>query len=153
MIHTLKNFPGEADLIQDFDAGSGALVALRVKECWIPDLLRPQTRETVPCMERKVFFWSQRDFSLSCNGWLSKLEFGYFCCCSHQPSGVTDRKVNGHMQDGIWVCHCLVGLQVMPFGLTHQFSWVSRANESRSLISISCTWHFSWKDLPVYILI
>lgn len=68
MIHTLKNFPGEADLIQDFDAGSGALVALRVKECWIPDLLRPQTRETVPCMERKVFFWSQRDFSLFCNG-------------------------------------------------------------------------------------
>lgn len=63
MMHTRKYFPGEADLIQNSDAGLNALVPLKVKECWIPELQRPQTDgEISPCMERKVPSWAQRDF-------------------------------------------------------------------------------------------
>lgn len=69
MTCTLRNFPEEADLIQDVDAGLGALVPLKVEELWIPDLLRPPTDgEISTCVERKIPSPSQRDFPLFCNG-------------------------------------------------------------------------------------
>lgn len=63
MMQTLKNFPGEADLMWNFDAGSGALVALKGVRMWGSCFAKPQTnRVTITRMEIEIYFWSHTVF-------------------------------------------------------------------------------------------
>lgn len=58
MMHPLKNFPGEADLTEDFDAGLGVLMPLSARECGRPGLRGPDKGRRQSHVRRENHFWS-----------------------------------------------------------------------------------------------